>query len=65
MKLDIHLFMWVNIVLHIIYDEGTHKFNINSEKDLTEFLNGMNQRCYTTEIDGEKRLANSITVVVY
>lgn len=38
-------------------------FNINSEKELTELLNGMNQRYYTTEIDGEKRIANSVTVV--
>lgn len=34
-----------------------------SEKELTELLNGMNQRYYTTEIDGEKRIANSVTVV--
>nr|WP_294704497.1 hypothetical protein [Prevotella sp.] len=46
-----------------LYDEEPHKFNINSEKDLTELLNGMNQRYYTTVFDGEKRLANSITVV--
>lgn len=46
-----------------LYDGEIHKFNINSEKDLTELINGMNQRYYTTEFDGEKRLANSITVV--
>lgn len=46
-----------------LFDEHTQKFNINSEKELTELLNGMNQRYYTTEIDEEKRLANSITVV--
>lgn len=46
-----------------LFDEQTQKFNINSEKELTELLNGMNQRYYTTEIDEEKRLANSITVV--
>lgn len=47
-----------------LFDEETQKFNINSEKELTELLNGMNQRYYTTEIDEEKRLANSITVVL-
>lgn len=47
-----------------LFDEETWKFNINSEKELTELLNGMNQRYYTTEIDEEKRLANSITVVL-
>lgn len=46
-----------------LYDVENQKFNINSEKDLTELLNGMNQRYYTTEIDGEKRLANSVTIV--
>lgn len=46
-----------------LFDEGTQKFKINSEKELTELLNGMNQRYYTTEIDEEKRLANSVTVV--
>lgn len=34
-----------------------------SEKELTELLNGMNERYYITEIDGEKRIANSVTVV--
>ena len=46
-----------------LFDEETQKFKINSEKELTELLNGMNQRYYTTEIDEEKRLANSVTVV--
>ena len=46
-----------------LFDEITRRFKINSEKELTELLNGMNQRYYTTEIDEEKRLANSITVV--
>ena len=31
------------------------------KKELTELLNTLNQRYYTTEIDGEKRLANSVT----
>ena len=34
-----------------------------SEKELTELLNDMNERYYTTEIDGEKRIANFVTVV--
>lgn len=34
-----------------------------SEKELTELLNGMNERYYTTEIDGEKRIADFVTVV--
>ena len=46
-----------------LFDEETQKFKINSEKELTELLNGMNQRYYTTEIDEEKRLANSVIVV--
>lgn len=46
-----------------LYNEENQRFNVSNEKDLTELLNGMNQRYYTTEIDEEKRLANSITVV--
>ena len=34
-----------------------------SEKELTELRNDMNQRYFTTEIDGEKRIANFVTVV--
>ena len=55
--------VYVGKYCSVLYDEETHKFNITSEKDWTELLNGMNQRYYTTEFDGEKRLANSITVV--
>ncbi len=44
-----------------IYDEGTQKFNVNDENNLTDLLNVLNQRYYTTEIDDEKRLANSVT----
>lgn len=40
------------------------KFNISGEEDLTKILNCLNQRYYTTEIDGEKRLANSVTPIV-
>ena len=34
---------------------------INDENNLTDLLNVLNQRYYTTEIDDEKRLANSVT----
>ena len=44
-----------------IYDEAAGKFNVNDENNLTDLLNVLNQRYYTTEIDDEKRLANSVT----
>ncbi|MBO7047258.1 MAG: DUF4868 domain-containing protein [Prevotella sp.] len=44
-----------------IYDETTSKFNVDDENNLTDLLNVLNQRYYTTEIDDEKRLANSVT----
>ena len=44
-----------------LYDATTNRFRISNEKKLTELLNTLNQRYYTTEIDGEKRLANSVT----
>ena len=44
-----------------IYDEANHQFNVNDENALTDLLNVLNQRYYTTEIDDEKRLANSVT----
>ena len=44
-----------------LYDATTNRFRISNEKELTELLNTLNQRYYTTEIDGEKRLANSVT----
>ena len=43
-----------------IYDEAAGKFNVNDENNLTDLLNVLNQRYYTTEIDDEKRLANSV-----
>lgn len=46
-----------------IYDANTNKFNVSNESELTIFLNTLNQRYYTTEIDGEKRLANSVSPV--
>ena len=46
-----------------IYDKKTKQFNVSDENNLTDMLNVLNQRFYTTEIDGEKRLANSITKI--
>lgn len=46
-----------------LYDEDTNKFKVSSEDDLTKLLNIINQRYYTTELDGEKRLANSVTIL--
>lgn len=43
------------------FDEAGEAFRVSNEKELTELLNGLNQRYYTTAIDGEKRLANSVT----
>lgn len=44
-----------------LYDAENNKFRISSENELTDLLNTLNQRYYTTEIDCEKRLANSVT----
>ena len=46
-----------------IYDIESEKFVIDNKEQLTKVLNGINQRFYTTEIDGEKRLANSVTPI--
>lgn len=43
-----------------LFNLDNNKFNISREKDLTEFLNILNQRYYTTEIDREKRVARSV-----
>ena len=40
------------------YDNG--KFKISDEQQLKELLYGLQERYYTTEIGGEKRIANSI-----
>ena len=48
-------------VHEVVFQDG--KFNISTEKELTILLNCFNQRYYTTEIDGEKRLANSVTTI--
>lgn len=45
------------------YNEQTKRFNVEDEKGLTNLLNVFNQRYYTTEIDNEKRLANSVTAL--
>lgn len=44
-----------------LIDATTNKYKISSEEELTNFLNSVNQRYYTTEIDLTKRLANSVT----
>lgn len=44
-----------------IYNNATGQFNVNDENNLTDLLNVFNQRYYTTEINDEKRLANSVT----
>lgn len=44
---------------NVPFEDG--RFNISGEEDLTKILNCLNQRYYTTQIDGEKRLANSVT----
>jgi len=45
----------------LCYDDNTAKFKISSEEELTLLLNAVNQRFYTTEIEREKKLANSVT----
>ena len=45
------------------YDQEKKKFAVADEKDMTSLLNGINQRYYTTELDSELRLANSVTVL--
>ena len=52
---------YINKYCPHIYDETTSKFNVDDENNLTDLLNVLNQRYYTTEIDDEKRLANSVT----
>ncbi|MGP5641553.1 hypothetical protein ACTXPS_19200 [Brachybacterium tyrofermentans] len=45
---------------NLTYDESLSAFTIASDEDLRTLLYGIEQRFYTTEIGGEKRLANSI-----
>lgn len=42
-------------------DNQTNKYKVGSEENLTDFLNSVNQRYYTTPINPTKRLANSVT----
>lgn len=44
-----------------LYDKSTDKINISNEVELANLLNVLNQRYYTTEIDGEMRLAHSVS----
>ena len=37
---------------------------VSNEAELTKLLNGINQRYYTTPIDNERRLANSVSVLI-
>lgn len=46
-----------------LYNAQTKRFCVEDEKGLTNLLNVFNQRYYTTEIDNEKRLANSVTAL--
>lgn len=48
---------------NLAYDQNTKQYTVSTEDELTNLLNGINQRFYTTSIDGEKRLANSVTSI--
>lgn len=43
----------------LVFDTATRKFGISDEKALTQLLNGLCQRYYTTEISNEKKVALS------
>lgn len=45
------------------YDEESKTFLITSETDLKNLIFGIDQRYYTTEVSGEKRMANSVTKI--
>lgn len=47
----------------LAFDPLTGKFGITDEKTLTQLLNGLCQRYYTTEISNEKKVALSTEVV--
>ena len=38
-------------------------YKVNNEVEMTKLLNGINQRYYTTPVDKERRLANSVSVL--
>lgn len=44
----------------LVFDEKTKSFEISNDDQLKNLLYGIEQRFYTTEVDKEKRLANSI-----
>lgn len=43
--------------------KGEDGYIVKNEAELTKLLNGINQRYYTTPIDKERRLANSVSVL--
>lgn len=45
------------------FDNDENKFIISSDSDLKSLIFGIDQRYYTTEVGGEKRLANSVTKI--
>lgn len=45
------------------FDEDKNNFSISNEDELKKLLYGIEQRYYTTLLGGERRLANSITLV--
>lgn len=44
----------------LAFDAANSKFGINNEKELTQLLNGLCQRYYTTEISNEKKVALTV-----
>lgn len=47
----------------LTYDDESNKFNISTDEELKYLLYGIEQRFYTTVLDDEKRLANSIQIL--
>lgn len=56
-----NLSLYIGKYCPALIDAATNKYKISSEVELTNFLNSVNQRYYTTDIDLTKRLANSVT----
>lgn len=52
---------YISTYCSTLIDNATQKYKIGNEANLTDFLNCINQRYYTTTIQGIKRLANSVT----
>jgi hypothetical protein len=44
----------------LTFDANSSKFSVTDEKELTQLLNGLCQRYYTTEISNEKRVALTV-----